>query len=441
MNSGQNQTLFLCTVSECNRESCALCRCCEENYCLQHLIAHTGSRKRALNCLNDEINKLDQQIKILNIQPAIENCRQKFEQWRVECHNRIDKYFERKIFQFHRFIDEKIDDQRTEIHRLQSEVDELINRHELNDQDFNSLRSIINDVGIEIDYVKKIYDQVNIDPLPIDDNLISINKPNNFKLNPSSLSIIDAAINHPQGSYGALAGNEKCLLVHLTPNLILMDKRMNTIQQIEWPYGVISSICWSSTKKRFVVIGKSSIYLVDGRNMSIESLKMMEKRKWFSCACSDTSLFLSIDEINPSIVEFHLLPSIRMVNQWKSPYLCAKDECIDHISYNNSTLVLMISNNVDRSVRMELRLSKTLELIWSLKFDIIRQQRKAFRCCSINSNEWLVADYQNRRLLHVEKDGKVKTIIPYDLIPCHVVLFGSNLLAVSRKNGINFHRL
>ena len=67
MNSDQDQTLFPCTVSACNSESCALCRCCEDNYCLQHLIEHTGSRKRALNCLNDEINKLDHQIKRLNI--------------------------------------------------------------------------------------------------------------------------------------------------------------------------------------------------------------------------------------------------------------------------------------------------------------------------------------------------------------------------------------
>ncbi|CAM4790399.1 unnamed protein product [Rotaria magnacalcarata] len=216
MNSGQDEMLFLCTVSECNSESCALCRCCEENYCLQYLIEQPGSRKRVLNCLNDEINKLDQQIKILNIQPIIESYRRK---------------------------------------------------------------SIINDVRIEIDYVKEIYDQVHIDPLPIDDNLISTNKPNSVKLNPSSLSIIDIAINHPQGSYGASAGNEKFLLLHVTRNLILMDQRMNTIQQIEWPYGAISSICWSSTKKRFVVIGKSNIYLVDDQNMSIESLRMIEKRK------------------------------------------------------------------------------------------------------------------------------------------------------------------
>jgi hypothetical protein len=150
---------------------------------------------------------------------------------------------------------------------------------------------------------------------------------------------------------------------------------------------------------------------------------------------------LSVNERNPSIVEFNLLPSIRLVKQWESPFTCRRDEQIDDIVYGDSTLALMITNKLERSVRMELRLAGTLERLWSFRFDINYDPKTPFHCCSIRSNEWLMTDYQNERLIHITKDGELKTTIKYNAVPYHVALFGSNMLAISRKNGINFHKL
>ncbi|CAF4269589.1 unnamed protein product, partial [Rotaria sp. Silwood2] len=420
MNFDQHQTFFLCAISKCNNKSCVLCHCCQQNYCLQHLIEHNDASYHKLNSLTDEINKLDHQIKTLNIQLLVENCHQKLKHWRMESHRKIDQFFQRKFHELHRFIDEKFDHQRVEIHHLQSKMTELSRKQEINDEEFYSLRPIIDNLRIEINNFKQIYNQMNTHPLRIDDNLIDIDNPNVYKFNLSSLSTIYKTMNHPHGSYGTLTSNDKFILIYIAPNLILIDKQLNIVKQILWPYQTISNMCWSSTLDRFLIIEKSKIYLVDDQIMSIKNLRMTEKRIWFSCTCSDTSLFLSLDEISSSIIEFNLLPSIKLVNEWKSPYTCKNDEYIDNIVYNNSKLALMITNRFEKSARMELRSSKTLERIWSLQLDTVCYQNKVFRCCSINFNEWLVADYQNRRLLHITKDGNLKTIIIYDSIPCHV---------------------
>lgn len=394
-----------------------------------------------MTSFHEGIENLNQQIKTLNIQPIVENSREKLDQWRMECHRKIDQIFERKIHDIHRFIDEKIDDQRSEIRRLQSKLDQFTYQDEIDKQDFDSIQSIIDDIQMEIDYIKELYRHISTHAFELDDNIIHINNQNIDKFNVSTLSTIYKGINHPQGSYGTLACNEKFLLVHLAPNFILFDKHINIIEQIPWRYGTIKSMCWSSAIGRFFIIEESHIFLINDQTMSVERLKLFEKRRWLSCTCSEKSLFLSVDETNPSIVEFSLLPSIKFVKEWKSPQTCRKQERIDNIVYNKSTLALIISNRIEKSVRMELRCSKTLEHIWTLQLDIVRNQKQVFHCCSLNVNKWLIADYQNQCLIYITNDGSIKEVIPYNSIPYHAVSFGSHMLAISRKNGIHFHRL
>jgi hypothetical protein len=92
-------------------------------------------------------------------------------------------------------------------------------------------------------------------------------------------------------------------------------------------------------------------------------------------------------------------------------------------------------------MRIELRSSKTLVRLWSLLLDDVYNKDMTFRCCSIDYHGWLVADLSTGRLLHVTTDGKMKQTIPYKAIPYRVNLFGSKILVVSTKSGINFHKI
>jgi len=68
-------------------------------------------------------------------------------------------------------------------------------------------------------------------------------------------------------------------------------------------------------------------------------------------------------------------------------------------------------------MRMELRSCKTLARLCSLLMDVVYDEDKAFHCCSLDCNGWLVVDYNAERLLHITTDGKMKQAIKYKAIP------------------------
>jgi hypothetical protein len=82
---------------------------------------------------------------------------------------------------------------------------------------------------------------------------------------------------------------------------------------------------------------------------------------------------------------------------------------------------------------MELRFCTTLDCLWSLSLDIICNSKLTFHCCSLSFDEWLIADYQNSRLLHITKCGQIKAMITYKISPYRIHLFNQNILAVLTK--------
>jgi hypothetical protein len=136
-----------------------------------------------------------------------------------------------------------------------------------------------------------------------------------------------------------------------------------------------------------------------------------------------------------------LLPSVSIIKEWKSPKICTMDEWIDDIVYNNKTLVVIISNKVAKSVRIELRNCEMLNRLWSLPLDVAYNTDLPFRCCSLDDNGWLVADFRDARLLHITTDGKMKETITYKVIPYRIALFTPDILAVSTTSSINFHKI
>jgi hypothetical protein len=63
-----------------------------------------------------------------------------------------------------------------------------------------------------------------------------------------------------------------------------------------------------------------------------------------------------------------------------------------------------------------------------------------FHGCLLTCDEWLVVDYETKRLLHITRDGQLKVTTPYDTIPHCANLF-ANMLVVSTAGVLNFHKL
>jgi hypothetical protein len=272
----------------------------------------------------------------------------------------------------------------------------------------------------------------------IDDSFIHVKEINELDL--STLSPVYKTINRPLESKRAMDSNDRFLLIHQKPNLCFVDREMNIAKKVLWNHDDIYDMCWSSTLNRFIVLEGRIVFLVDENTMSIDNVQAIEERDWLSCTCSETFLFLVTNERASSIMQFRLLPSIELVQEWKSPHTCARDEVIHDITYNDGTFGVIINNESEKSLRIELRSAVILDCIWSLGFDTICNRNSRFSCSLLTCDEWLVADYETKRLLHITKDGKLKTKIEYDAIPYSASLF-ANMLVISRKGGVNFHKL
>jgi len=98
-------------------------------------------------------------------------------------------------------------------------------------------------------------------------------------------------------------------------------------------------------------------------------------------------------------------------------------------------------NIFKKSLRFQLRDAATLNRIWSIRLDVVCNQNRKFGYCALRCEEWLLADYETRRLVHITKNGKIKKSIDYTPEPYYVSLFGPNMLAVSTKNDIRVHQL
>ncbi|CAF2888343.1 unnamed protein product [Rotaria sp. Silwood2] len=101
-----------CSMEKCTRASGWLCDCCQQSFCLQHLNEHNDLLTSQLNSLADEINALEDRLKTLNIHNTIDDSHEKLEQWRHDCHKKIDCLFEQKCQDFNQLVHEKIDQPR-----------------------------------------------------------------------------------------------------------------------------------------------------------------------------------------------------------------------------------------------------------------------------------------------------------------------------------------
>ncbi|CAF4645647.1 unnamed protein product [Rotaria sp. Silwood1] len=431
----------LCFIKKCTRTSRGLCDCCQQSLCLQHLNEHNALLISQLNPLTDEVNALEDRLKILNIQKSIGNSREKLEQWREDCHKKIDCLFERKCQELDELVNQKIDQQREELNWVHSKITELINAQETTRQDIDSMRSSIRQLKINIQKIERICFTVDTRPLLIDDTFVLINKPIERELDLSTLSPRYTTIHRNEGSFPSLTNNDRYLLMHQQPNLCIFDTEMNIVKQMLWSYDAIHDMCWSSTLDRFILLGKNNIYLVNENTMTIDTVNTREERYWGSCTCSDTVFFASTNECPSSVLEFTLFPAIQPVREWKYPLTSTKDQCIADTVYNDGNLALMVMSESKRSVRIELRNVKTFDPIWSLQLDTKCLQKVVFRCCSLTFNEWLIVDYETERLIQITKDGKIKNTIQYYPTPCRAVLFDFNKLAVLTLDDVRLHTI
>ncbi|CAF4054579.1 unnamed protein product [Rotaria sordida] len=159
-----------CAVSECKRSSRALCNCCQQYLCRDHLKQHDDLIDAQLPYLADQINALSDQF---NNSTLLESSGlTELNRWREDAHKTVDQFYERKCQQFRQVVQERQNKQRKELDRMRSNMNELVREQEATQVQINSMTESIRSFEQDINNLQHVH--FNINPLVIDDNLISI---------------------------------------------------------------------------------------------------------------------------------------------------------------------------------------------------------------------------------------------------------------------------
>lgn len=429
-----------CTHPKCQHTSRALCVCCNQYLCLEHLKEHSDKQNDAhLPSLMAELNVLSDRLHHVSLVEPFFLAN--LDKWRADAYRTIDRFYDKQRRDFQEFIQENQEKQRKELDYLRLKINELTHEQNATEDDIHLIKNTIKLIEKNLNDLPHL--QCNIRPLVIDENIASLRSGSTTKeilplARPyRTMNIID-------DSYCWMATNDNYLLVHHKPNLYLLDRQLSVIEKTPWLHDRIYIMCWSSTLNRFIVVTNDTIYTIDSNLMAIERCEFTHHnniyRSWRSGTCSNTSLYLSTGELGPSLYEFTLLPSIQFVKEWSSPITCRKEEFIDDLCYKNGKLAMIIFQQTTNEVRFDQRSSTTLDLIWSIEIARI-VPRRTTGCCWLNNNEWLITDEYDFRLFHISADGHLIKTEKYSPAPYNALLFGKDILAIRTIEGVNLHRL
>lgn len=381
------------------------------------------------------VNLYNSRLKAFNIDEIVNDTHNKLDQWRNDCHKIIEDFYQQKLQDLNSYIDEAKNQYEIKKQHVQSNLNLLKEQQHKNEENKDLIKFTISSIERDLSEIEQTSIQINLRPLVLDNDYFHIEK--EFTLR--NISMDCPKFVYTELSSSAVASNDRFLLMHQYPYLSLIDHDSKIVKQNSWTYGWIRDMCWSSTLHCFIIITANNIYITDEQAVSISLIKSLQQ-PWFSCTCSDKSLYLSTCEWGSSIFELSLSPSFDIVNQWKSPLTCGNDEGINDIKYNKTTIALMIKDSKEHKKRMDLKSTETFNTIWSFQLSIGPNIR-LFTCCSLKYNEWLLIDGTDSHIYHVTTNGKVKNNLQYNTVPYRAHLFGSNILAISAEFDLNLHKI
>lgn len=424
-----------CSIAKCTHPSHVLCHGCQANFCREHLFEHSNSIILQLNPLIDQVNQFDDDSQQIDPANLLQTSYQRLEEWRQQTHHIVDVYFTEKVQELDDFIQKKLKQYQQDLHDVQQTIVVYKREQETTHEQINkltyqveNLRKTFNDIKLN-----DMYMQLNT--LTLQRDLIKFER----SLNVSTLPPNYQRIDRTETCCFPLATNKELLLLHHVDTLLVVDKKSSIHRQTPWTNGSILDMCYSSALDRFIIINENEVFLFHEKKMKIEKVRSVPWQRYISCTCSEMLLYLVTRVYNSSLLQFSLKPKIEFVRKWPPSTVCNNDESIDGIVYNSNTLALMISKPEEKRIRLELKSTVTFNKIWSLPLDII-YDNSIFRFCLINSNQWLVVDHKNTRLLQITKDGKLKTVSAYQPTPFCAIEFGDNVLAIVTTLAVNLHK-
>ena len=383
----------------------------------------------------DRLAQCTRRLADIDMDGKMTKIHDQLQRWREDAHQSIDDVYQRKVQEIDSYVQgkkEKLETVRTGFQALQAQIDE---QGALADADILVAKLRLSAIERDLNDIDQVFVQIHVRPLNVDDQYIWIEQ----ELRLQSLRAAPSVIPYANDSSSAIASNDQHLLFHQNPHLCMIDSQSRLVEQIVWPHSWIRDMCWSEKLKSFILLTNNQVYTLN-EEMQLTAGPLASSKSWFSCTCSDTSLYLSASEWGSSIDEYDLLSLPNRTAEWKPPSTCKPHEGINDIQYNHQTIALMIKDPNDQQKRMEVRASETFQLLWTLPLSDGNDIR-LFTCCAIPQNEWLFIDGGTSTLYQISANGKLKENHRFSSVPYRANLFGKNHLAVSAEFDLNIYQI
>jgi hypothetical protein len=437
-----------CAICGPKRVSRALCNCCAQYLCRDHLKEHDDLLNAQLEPLVDNINQLADRLKQFNIDSLLQSTRIQLDQWKQAAFQSIERIYENKTNELNEFISKQLNNLREQTEQMQIKVLELIREQDATHEQLEVLFTTIQNIEKEINDIEHKSIDINIRPLIIDDDYININeeKENNDNEQLTLTTVIQTISSSPANT-DCIASNDTHILLHRHPTLCLYDHNLNLAKQTH-PYSDLSitDLCWSSALNRFIILTDDDVFILDETKMIIEKSKIPTRNEghWHSITCSSEHLYLTAYKWGTYICQYNIRSSSFELNRrWRPPRTCTKDESIDHFIHNNNNRIAMIiQNRINNNKHFQLRSDQTLECVWSMELNQCEMTIHRNRFCSIRQNEWLIVDANQSHLLYISRDGLFTQIIDYEFDqPLRAFENKPNFLLVTTNRSVNLHQL
>ncbi|CAF2953798.1 unnamed protein product [Rotaria sp. Silwood2] len=327
-----------------------------------------------------------------------------------------------------------------ELNRLQDQVNQLIREQ-------NMTLEQINTIDANIRFTKQqtnelCLNEFTLPPLTIDGYCITIKK-RTSRVNimlplPASHRLFQG-----ENTYYSIAANDNYILVGEQSKLRLFDQQLNIQNDIIWNHGRLNDICWSSTLARFFLITPEEIFTFDDKTLVIQQCQITRSSTntdfWYCGTCFEDTLFLSTWNFASSVFKYSLKPSIQCINQYQPPVSCKENESIKSLASNHQALALMIVNTHSQ-IHFDLCSFTTLERFRIIQLGSISNCLR-IRCCSLNSNQWVVINPNNSAILQISENEiriaeEIRSSKPWDAI-----LLNNDALVILLEKDIHLHSL
>ena len=165
-----------CAICGSKRISRALCNCCKQYLCRDHLKEHDDLLNAQTEPLVDNINQLLDTLKNFHFENLLQPIYYQLDQWKQSAIQSIEHIYQEKLNQINEFVNKQINDLRQQTEQIQKDLSQIINQQDSTNEQIQFLFTTIQSIQKQTNHLENQPIQLNIHPFVINQNYIDFYK-------------------------------------------------------------------------------------------------------------------------------------------------------------------------------------------------------------------------------------------------------------------------